>query len=83
MVPEVCPVFGTTLVKSTGRATDASPSLDRKVPLDGYVPGNVVVVSLKANRIKSDSSLEELRQLVDFYELNMPQRPKRWRRNPA
>jgi hypothetical protein len=46
------------------------------------VPGNIVVVSLKANRIKSDATLDELRQLVDFYELKTP-RPKRWRRNPA
>lgn len=83
VIPDVCPVFGIPIAKTEGRASDSSPSLDRVIPSQGYVRGNIVVVSLKANRIKSDSSVEELRQLVDFYELNTPQPVRRWQRNPA
>ena len=42
-----------------------SPSLDRIVPDRGYVPGNVRVVSDRANRLKGDRNLEELRRLAE------------------
>jgi hypothetical protein len=48
--------------------TPSSPSLDRIVPSLGYVPGNVVVVSWKVNRIKCDASVDDLRKIADFYE---------------
>lgn len=43
-------------------------SLDRKDNSLGYVKGNVVIVSLKANKIKRDATPLELRQVADFYE---------------
>ena len=49
-----CPVFDTPFVfRGMGVTYDASPSLDRLDPKAGYVKGNVIVISLKANRIKS------------------------------
>jgi hypothetical protein len=83
VIPDTCPVLGIPLFKSAGRATDNSPSLDKIIPAAGYVRGNIVVVSLKANRMKSDGTLEDLRALVDFYELITPGHHRRWRRNPA
>lgn len=62
--------------------SDMSPSLDRLIPSKGYVKGNVVVVSWRANRLKNNASLADLRALVDFYELVLPS-PKRWQRSPA
>jgi hypothetical protein len=49
-----CPVFGTEF-KYRGNLVpgDLSPSLDRIVPSKGYVQGNVVIISSKANNIKS------------------------------
>lgn len=38
-----------------------SPSLDRISPELGYVPGNVRVISDKANRLKGSRNLTELR----------------------
>lgn len=64
-VPDLCPVFGTPLVPGDG---DNAPTLDRIRNTEGYVRGNVVVVSMRANRMKSDSSVAELRALADFYE---------------
>lgn len=61
-----CPVLGIKFeVLEGGR--DNSPSLDRIDNRFGYVPGNVVVVSNRANRLKSDASVEELETLVRFY----------------
>lgn len=68
VVPARCPVFGTPFVFGAGKPTPRSPSLDRIVPSLGYVPGNVCVISYRANAIKRDASLEELRALVGYME---------------
>lgn len=64
-IPEFCPVLGIKLERYCG---DATPSLDRIDNSKGYVVGNVVVVSFRANRIKSNSTIEELKKVVTFYE---------------
>lgn len=66
-VPEFCPVLGIRL-QIGDRRFGASPSVDRILPALGYVKGNVVVCSQRANRIKNDASLEELRAVVAFLE---------------
>ena len=57
VIPDCCPVFGLPLLIGGG---DCAPELDRIVNAAGYVPGNVVVVSRRANRIKNDATLAEL-----------------------
>lgn len=61
-LPSHCPVLGRRLVLSEGRqgGCDDSPSLDKIVPELGYVPGNIIVVSQKANRLKNQLSTEQL-----------------------
>jgi len=66
VVPEHCPIFGFKMEPGGKRST--SPSVDRIDNTKGYIPGNVVVVSVKANHVKSDCSMEELKRLVEFYE---------------
>lgn len=52
----------------TGRGgKNNSPSLDRIRNELGYVRGNVIVISNRANRLKSDASIEELRDIASFY----------------
>lgn len=67
-VPEVCPVLGIPILCNTGKRTDNSPSLDKIVPSLGYIPGNIAVISFRANSIKGYASLQELRQVVAFLE---------------
>lgn len=69
-IPAVCPVLGIPLVVATGTRVprDDSPTLDRIDNSAGYIPGNVLVVSWKANRIKNNATVEELRRIADFYE---------------
>lgn len=64
IVPDVCPVFGLPLIKQTKIAGHCSPSLDRIDNSKGYVPGNVAVISKKANTTKNAATLAELEQLV-------------------
>lgn len=66
-VPTHCPVLGIELKIVEGGRTDASPSIDRIIPKLGYVKGNIVVVSWRANRIKNDSTPTELVKLGAFY----------------
>lgn len=57
---ETCPISGVILNFSSTKISDESPTLDRIDPSKGYVPGNVWVVSYRANRIKSNATSEEL-----------------------
>ena len=47
--------------------SDFSPSMDRIVPHKGYVEGNVIIVSDLANRIKTDATLQEIKNVIQFY----------------
>ena len=67
MIPDMCPVLGIELHRGTRGRCANSPSLDRVIPNLGYTKANVVVVSWKANRIKNDASLSDLRKVADFY----------------
>ena len=67
-IPVTCPVLGIAIRKVRGPRTDNSPSLDRIMPERGYVRGNVIVISWRANRLKQDASVDELRKLADFYQ---------------
>jgi hypothetical protein len=70
-IPARCPILGLRLSKSqTGRVQPTSPSLDRIVPERGYVRGNVVVVSSRANTLKRDATPAELRALAVYYTTN-------------
>lgn len=70
LVTPTCPIFGTPLEywsRGTKGFYDNSASLDRMIPENGYVRGNLVVISLRANMIKKDATLTELMQIVQFY----------------
>lgn len=64
VIPEWCPILGLRLARGIGRTLPASPTLDRIIPALGYVPGNIAVMSHKANRLKSDGSVEDLAKVL-------------------
>lgn len=64
-IPEICPVLGIRLEVSPGRR-DASPSLDRMDNSKGYTQENAVVVSWRANRLKSDATEAELAAVLAY-----------------
>lgn len=59
VIPARCPVLGLKLQPADTRWSDNSPTLDRVDPKRGYVPGNVQVISHRANRLKSDGTAAE------------------------
>lgn len=64
--PTHCPVLGLRLRRGKGIACDASPTVDRINPRKGYVPGNVLVVSMRANRLKGNGTLHDLMRITAF-----------------
>ena len=67
-VPEICPVFGLKLEVADRHARANSPSLDRIDPAKGYTADNVQVISHKANTIKNNATLDEMRAVVRYME---------------
>jgi len=66
IIPEVCPLLGVKLEVGGGiKNRWNSPSLDRIDNTKGYVKGNVWVISDRANRIKKDSTINELTSIVE------------------
>lgn len=65
-LPDICPVLGIKLVygRLTGTPSPTSPSLDRICPELGYVASNLRVISNRANTLKNNATLEEIRALV-------------------
>ena len=63
VIPDQCPIFGLPLHQTDGR-TWSSPSIDRLDNRLGYVPGNVWVISWRANNIKGDATPKELRAVA-------------------
>lgn len=64
-IPIICPVFKTSLSFEGHR--DNTPSLDLIDITKGYMPGNVQVISLRANRCKSDLTLREMTLLANAF----------------
>lgn len=71
-IPEYCPVLGLRLEPGVDHFQSASPSLDRLNPDVGYVPGNVEVMSFRANALKKDASLEELKAVLQYMQKGPP-----------
>lgn len=72
-IPLFCPILGIpidTSRKGNGKATDSSPSIDRINSDKGYVLGNIQVISYRANTLKSNATIEELRKILKYLENN-------------
>ena len=65
VIPETCPLLGIELKSNTDKTSPNNPSLDKIIPELGYVKGNIWVVSLRANKLKNDATLQELQTLVE------------------
>jgi len=65
-IPEMCPVLGIPLFVGQGKRGPNSPSIDRIDPTKGYITGNVMVISWRANDLKADATVDEIRALAKF-----------------
>jgi hypothetical protein len=65
-MPTYCPLLGYELVyQADGVRVAASASLDRINSSIGYVADNCWIISWRANQIKSDATVDELRLIAD------------------
>lgn len=65
----ICPVLGTKM-KLHGKLSHASATIDRIIPSDGYVPGNICIISHKANTIKNNvTNYEEIMRVAEWMRL--------------
>lgn len=67
IIPEYCPALGIKLELLSGRIHNGSPSVDRIKPELGYVKGNIIVVSMLANQIKTSATVEQMQAVTNFY----------------
>lgn len=65
-IPEICPALGIQLKVNDDKLGDCSPTLDRFIPELGYVVGNIVVISARANRIKNNASIDEIGKIFSW-----------------
>jgi len=67
-IPSHCPILHIPLIFNTsGDNSPNSPSLDRIIPSKGYVEGNIIVISRRANELKRNATIKEMLLLADFY----------------
>jgi hypothetical protein len=65
--PISCPILGIPLQYNRGIALDNSYSIDRIDSTKGYVIDNIEVISLRANKLKSDATMQEIQLLAEYY----------------
>jgi hypothetical protein len=64
-IPEYCPILrNIKLNKNNSVGKFDSPSLDRIDNSKGYIKGNIQVISMKANAMKNNATLEELKMFA-------------------
>lgn len=66
VVPTHCPILGIELCVNNKSFQDNSPSVDRIDNNKGYIKGNVQIISFRANRLKSNSTAEELLKIANY-----------------
>jgi hypothetical protein len=67
VIPALCPVLGIPLRIGRGRGLDDCASIDRIDPNGGYTKDNIIVVSVRANMIKTNASPDEILKVGNFY----------------
>jgi hypothetical protein len=71
VVPTYCPILGHELIDRVGQSKGGNRntiSVDRKDPSKGYVKGNIGIISRRANLLKSNLTIGEVRKLLSYME---------------
>jgi len=68
VIPDYCPVLGIKLETGDRKNHLNAPSIDRVDNTKGYHKENILIMSVKANMIKKDATIEELMAIGKFFE---------------
>ena len=66
IAPTKCPVFEVEFIERGNGFNNWSPSIDKIIPEIGYMRGNIQVISMLANRMKTNASQEQLSQFAHW-----------------
>lgn len=76
-IPEFCPILGIKLIVGKVQGPDDfSPSLDRIIPEKGYVKNNIEIISMRANRMKTNASIQDVENLLNYLKINKDKYPQ-------
>lgn len=67
--PEICPVLGIPLIYGGNTVEPGTATLDRWDNSIGYVPGNVFVISFRANTLKNSATVAEVEKVLLYMQL--------------
>ncbi len=71
VIPDVCPVLGIPIILGStekGARNPNAPSIDRFDNSCGYTPSNIRVISNRANHLKNNAAIDELKAIVRYME---------------
>ena len=72
IAPQRCPVFDIALIPSNKELSDNppqnAPHQDRLIPSKGYTKDNINFISAKANTMKSNATVAQIRKVADWLE---------------
>lgn len=66
VIPKVCPILNIPLEFHKGTHKNNSISVDRIDTTKGYIPGNIAIISFKANTLKGNMTLSEIDRLYKY-----------------
>jgi len=64
IIPNFCPVLNIEIIPFDN--SDNSPSVDRFDNNKGYIKGNCYIISKRANRLKSNGTIDEFKKIIDY-----------------
>ena len=68
MIPDICPILNIPIIIDAGKGrTGNGPSIDRLDNKKGYTKNNILIVSDRANTLKSDSTQKERESIYAYY----------------
>lgn len=65
-IPEYCPILGIKIIPLGNRKEGHGASIDRIDSTLGYTKNNIQIISLRANLLKSNATIEELEKIISF-----------------
>lgn len=71
---DTCPVLGISLNRHAERTDMNAAELDRFIPELGYAKGNVTWMSRRANQLKNNGTIPELKRILEWMEQNVKDR---------
>jgi hypothetical protein len=66
VIPDICPAIGIPIVLTNDKQCSDSPSIDRIDNEKGYTKDNIQVISWRANRLKWNGTLDEIKGILEY-----------------